>query len=206
MCGRFYVNTADPVIEPFFRPDQWILPGTEGYADTYESLCSAGEIYPDNAVPVLTMHTGELRPMLLGWGFPKWTGKGVQFNAKSETAHELKSFKESLTRWRVVVPTNGFYEWRKEEGLTKKVKYLFSDANDPVLYIAAIAGIFQRAASPVKERFCILTRPSKGSIVEAYHDRMPVILRKDEMVPWMAGPDYAKYLTADPPPLSTTPA
>lgn len=194
MCGRFYIDIDEPELEPYFRADQWVLPGVDA---PDESLCSVGEIFPDNAVPVLTLHQGEIRPRLMGWGFPKWDGKGVQFNARSETAHELKSFKESLARWRVVVPTSGFYEWRKEGGQTKKVKYHFTDPAGPVLYLAAIGGIFQQMKSPVKDRFCILTRDSKETIVEEYHHRMPVVLRREELLTWM-GPDYRQIIDRAP--------
>lgn len=213
MCGRFYVNTSDPVIESFFQPDQWILPGAnepDAFAlapgTHIESLVSTGEIFPDNSVPVLTLVNGQVRPRLMGWGFPKWDGHGVQFNARSETAHELKSFKESLARWRVAVPTSGFYEWRAEQGVAKKTRYLFTDPENPVLYLAAIAGIFQRAKSPVKDRFTILTRSSVGTDVEAYHNRIPVILRKEDLISWLQGPDYAAYFTRKPFNLAVNPA
>lgn len=211
MCGRFFVNASDPEIEPFLRPDQWVLPGLNDSDNpdlppgaTLESILSTGEIYPDNSVPVLTLHQGHIHPRLMGWGFPKWDGKGVQFNARSETAHELKSFKESLARWRVAVPTSGFYEWREEEGEPKKVKYLFTDPEHPVLYIAAIAGIFARAKSPIKDRFTILTRDSTGTSVKPYHSRTPVILRQEDLVPWMAGPDYTQFFTRQQIPLIAT--
>lgn len=204
MCGRFYVNTSDPEILPFFNPDQWILPGVNEPdlssmpGVQVESLATAGEVSPDNSVPVLSLSRGEPHPLLMGWGFPKWGGRGLQFNARAETAHKLRSFRESLAKWRVVVPTSGFYEWRAEPGQAKKVKYLFTDPAHPVLHIAAIAGIFQRVKSPVKARFCILTRDSKDTSVEAYHSRMPVILREHETVPWMKGPGFTQYLTQEP--------
>ena len=199
MCGRFLVKADDPELGPLYRPDQWVLPGVSD-----ESLVRAGEIFPDNAVPVLTLVDGEIRPRIMGWGFPKWDGKGVQFNARAETAHELNSFKKSLANWRVAVPTSGFYEWREEKDEPKKVKYLFTDPMNPVLFLAAIGGIFQKAKGPVKDRFCILTQNSKNTSVERYHSRMPVLLRAEDLAPWMAGPDYARIMFSAPFPLQAT--
>lgn len=71
----------------------------------------------------------------MSWGFPKWDGKGVIINAKSETASE-KNIKQSLLQRRCVIPSTGFYEWNNA-GKSKE-KYLFRSETSPVLYMAGI--------------------------------------------------------------------
>lgn len=195
MCGRFYVKPDDNELEPFFDPDQWVLPGVD-LPD--ESLVRQGEIAPTNVVPVLSLERGVIRPRPMAWGFPKWDGKGVQFNARAETAHTLKSFRSQLANWRVAVPCSGFYEWREEEGKSKKVRYFFANPDGPVLYLAAIAGAFA-SAKGFADRFCILTTSANKSVKD-YHDRMPVTLASSDLETWM-GQDYRVILTRVPTPL-----
>ena len=52
------------------------------------------------------------------WGFPGFDKKGVIFNARSETALEKKTFRDSVKERRCIIPATGFYEWSE-----KKDKY-----------------------------------------------------------------------------------
>ena len=77
------------------------------------------------------------------WGIvPHWAKPG-QFerpliNARAETIHEKPSFKKLVARTRVIVPVNGFYEWRRTEG--NKATFYFKSGNQDAL---ALAGIYQ---------------------------------------------------------------
>ena len=77
------------------------------------------------------------------WGIvPHWAKPG-QFerpliNARAETIHVKPSFKKLIARTRVIVPVNGFYEWRRTAG--SKATYYFRAASQDAL---ALAGIYQ---------------------------------------------------------------
>jgi putative SOS response-associated peptidase YedK len=112
----------------------------------------------------LASHGGKKRPPLL--------------NARTDTLRR-GSFKTMLANRRCVVPAEGFYEWREENG--KKQPYFFARRDGkPVMF----AGIWDY--SDVKGEaipsFAILT-DEPNELVAPYHDRMPVVLADVE--PWL---------------------
>ena len=73
MCGRYFIDSDEPTM------------GTMLSALSPETPIHGGEVFPSNMAPVITRH-GELATML--WGFPRFDGKGLIINARSETAAE----------------------------------------------------------------------------------------------------------------------
>lgn len=108
------------------------------------------------------------------WGFPGFQGKGLLINARSETAEEKPMFRRPLLTSRCVVPTTGFYEWNKA-----KEKYLFQYEDSTVVYLAGLWEMFEG-----RRRYTILTtQPNQA--VAAVHNRMPVLLAKEQVRPWL---------------------
>lgn len=64
----------------------------------------------------------------------------------------------------------------------KKEKYLFNDPQSPLLYIA---GLYTPALDGELPRYVILTTAANDSMQDI-HDRMPVILRKEEIGEWVS--------------------
>jgi putative SOS response-associated peptidase YedK len=118
----------------------------------------------------------------MSWGFPKWDGKGVIINAKSETVREKKMFSKPFDGQRCVIPSTGFYEWRAADGL--KEKFRFNAAGSKMLYMA---GVFSDGG------FVILTRAA-NEFVSDVHNRMPVVLYKNELARWLADVDFAESI------------
>ena len=126
---------------------------------------------------------GKPQAELMKWGLSRWDNKGVIINARSETALEKKTFRTSLFNRRCVVPTTGFYEWRKREG--GKDKFLFRFAETKMLYLA---GLYEK--SPLGDTYAIMTTAANPSI-SLYHDRMPLILTPNVLNRWLTDTDYA---------------
>ena len=128
------------------------------------------------------------------WGFPHWKGKEVIINAKSETAAEKKMFSAALHQRRCIMPSTGFYEWARTEGKSK-IKFRFNTPDSPMVYLAGMYSDFTSKESDeqLTERFVILTRTANSDI-EDVHNRMPVILYKDEIVRWLKNLEYAKFI------------
>ena len=83
-------------------------------------------------------------------------------------------FCDAVEHRRIVIPAAGFYEWNKQ-----KEKSTFTRKDSSVLYMA---GIYSRYDD--EDRFVILTTAANESM-EPVHDRMPLILDKDEILPWL---------------------
>jgi len=185
MCGRFVVSIDENIaeIETIF------LDINDKYSGAGITV-KTGEIYPTDKVPVLSIYNKRPTMSLMEWGFPKWDGKGVIINARSETAAYKMMFKESLMQRRCVIPSTGFYEWAKLGGKAK-AKYRFNDPSGPMLYMAGIYTDYPGLGP----RFVILTCDANSSVSDV-HDRMPVILCKDELVRWLTDYEFAIQVMA----------
>jgi putative SOS response-associated peptidase YedK len=180
MCGRFEFN-LELDLEELRKIDLDIKSKTNIPYKT-------GEIFPTNIVPILANSSGRPELQLMNWGIPKWDGKGHVINAKSETATQKMMFAQALVQRRCVVPSTGFYEWNKFENSKKKDKFLFTSTNDRMLYMAGIYNII-KVDDELKYYFVILTR-SANTTISDIHDRMPVLLYKNELKNWLGNEQY----------------
>lgn len=94
-------------------------------------------------------------------------------------------FRKSLMERRCVVPTTGFFEWGPGNH-GKKQKYRFNlPGGEKALYLAGVWNDFSG-----EEKCVILTTAANGSM-EGIHDRMTVILTKEETERWVVDTDFA---------------
>jgi putative SOS response-associated peptidase YedK len=99
-------------------------------------------------------------------------------NARTDSLRR-GSFRTMLAEHRCVIPAEGFYEWRDEDG--KKQPYYFARRDGkPVLF----AGIwdYSDVKGDAVPSFAILT-DEPNELVAPYHDRMPVVL--DDVDLWL---------------------
>lgn len=181
MCGRFNIDTSTEEMRSILA-----MMGPDASVKT-------GEIFPGDNVPVLVSAEDGLAARAMLWGFPRWDKRGLVFNARAETALVKPIFRKALRSRRVVVPTTGFYEWKAVPGLKKKEKYLFRPAGEAMLYLAAFAEDLAPPRPGVAECFTILTTEANADMAP-YHDRMPVLLRREEREAWIKGERPEIYL------------
>jgi putative SOS response-associated peptidase YedK len=134
------------------------------------------------------------------WGLvPSWAkddkGGAALINAKAETVAEKPSFRNAFKSRPCLVPADGFYEWAKLPGGTKQ-PYFITTKNEPF----AFAGLWERwrpkeapnDAAPL-ETFTILTT-EPNALCAPIHNRMPVILARDEWCAWLGTPAQRSVL------------
>jgi putative SOS response-associated peptidase YedK len=137
-------------------------------------------VAPTEHVPAFLAEAGRgVRTMLARFGINLPAAKGKKrpplLNARTD-ALRRGSFKSMLTRRHCVIPAEGFYEWREEDG--KKQPYFFERKDGkPILF----AGIWDYSDVKGDEvaSFAILT-DEPNELVAPYHDRMPVALENPE--------------------------
>lgn len=149
---------------------------------------SPGEIRPTNLAPVLVSEGKTIRPELQSWGYK--LPKSLVINARAETAAEKPMFRDGVAHHRCIIPSSGFWEWDKE-----KRKFFFGIPNETVLYMAGLYSV--RDGSPC---YCILTTAANESMREVHH-RMPLVLRREQITPWLEQPESAAEIMAMVPPL-----
>lgn len=177
MCGRFSL-AADP------EELQLAFPGfdiPEGYTARYN-------IAPSQPVMAVTNST-EKKFELFTWGLiPSWAKDPAisvkMINARSEGITEKPSFKSPFKYRRCLVPASGFFEWKAQPGQRKKIPYYFH-ASDQKLF--GLAGLWDEWHSPDGSmiRSLTLITTSANETIKPYHDRMPVILARENYDEWL---------------------
>src|ERR1700704_1941209 len=99
-------------------------------------------------------------------------------NARTDTLRR-GSFKTMLANRRCVIPAEGFYEWREEDG--QKQPYFFARKDSRPIMFAGVWDYSEVKGETIPS-FAILT-DEPNELVAPYHDRMPVVL--DDAEPWL---------------------
>lgn len=187
MCGRYYVDddTAREIEKLVRQVDERMR-----QAPAAGSLLQAKDIHPSEVAPVLAAEGQNICCRWQRWGFPGFQGRQLIFNARSESALEKRMFRESVEQRRIVVPATWFYEWNKN-----KEKNIFYRKGQPVLYMAGLYNRYQD-----EDRFVILTTEANDSM-RPVHDRMPLVLERDEIRRWLNEDQMVETFLKKTPPL-----
>lgn len=127
------------------------------------------------------------------WGLvPSWAKDykiGYRLiNARSETAAEKPSFRAAFKRRRCLIPADGFYEWQRTASNKKKQPFYIHFRNRELFAFAGLWEQWEGADGSYLETCTILTT-EPNELMAPIHNRMPVIIPKD---------DYGRWLTAAP--------
>ena len=178
MCGRYRLSRRKQILEEHFGAvwsgDDWV---------------PRYNVAPTQPVPVLRQSPKEAVRVLslMRWGLiPSWSKDAASaaklINARSETASVLPAFTNPLRFRRCLVPSDGFYEWKRSGRL--KQPYCFEVSNGELFAFAGLWDRWKDATGKTIESCSILTtRPN--AVTSAVHDRMPVILDRSVYDLWL---------------------
>ncbi len=144
-------------------------------------------IAPTQDVPVV-IPGGSNRAVMMRWGFVPFWAKDPKIgnkliNARGEALSTSPAFRASARKRRCLVPATDFYEWKKV-GSRKVPHYCHLKGDD----FFAFAGLYDRWKYPdgtYLKSFTIVTT-SPHALISKLHNRMPVILRREEEGRWIA--------------------
>jgi len=184
MCGRYTVLTEDEIIE--IREILTKLSLRIVRDDFMEYDEPPGEVFPTNHAPVISKGSDGIAFESAKWGFKKWNSPGVIINARSESIRTKSTFSKHLETGRCVVPAGEFFEWEKI-GKSKKKHYAM-DRNGNLLFMAGLYRDVMDDKNPAEKvrEYVIITKEATGEMAKI-HDRMPVILRVDQIESWLTG-------------------
>jgi putative SOS response-associated peptidase YedK len=119
------------------------------------------------------------------WGLvPAWakdlSGAARAINARSETVAERRTFAPSLATRRAIVPTSGWYEWRKPE----RTPFLVHAEGDAPVALAGLYAWWKGPDGVWVLTSTILTAEATGTLA-GLHDRMPVVLAPELWDTWL---------------------
>jgi putative SOS response-associated peptidase YedK len=128
------------------------------------------------------------------WGLvPYWSkdkkGAFRCINARSDTVETKSSFRDAFKSRPCLVPADGYYEWQ-DIGPKDKQPYYFTTKNDEPF---AFAGLWEFWPPEKLLTFTLLTS-QPNQLCVTIHDRMPVMLAKDDWAEWMKGPSERRGL------------
>jgi len=117
------------------------------------------------------------------WGYRVPGIDRLIVNARSETAAEKQSFKESWATHRCVVPASWYYEWEHLLSPAGKAKVGSKYAIQPrAEQVTWLCGLYRMEDG--FPHFVVLTRePGEG--IAFLHDRMPLILPEADVDRWI---------------------
>jgi putative SOS response-associated peptidase YedK len=180
MCGRygFSVKNAKDVYERF---------DTDNELSDYQSRWN---IAPGQQNPVITKHSPNQISRMV-WGLiPFWAkDERVKFqtiNARVEGIENKPTYRKPFRTQRCVVPATGFYEPDKLHYSKPPFPWHYFQLKEQPLF--GFAGLYDRWIDPktgkeIQSYTIITTQPN--SLVGTVHDRMPVILHKEDEEAWL---------------------
>lgn len=190
MCGRYLLLSPAEAMRQLFR----LVGGLPNFPARFN-------VAPTDPMPIVRLNADLQRELvLLRWGLvPAWAeaiGVGSRMiNARSETVATKAAFRDSFARRRCLVPADGYYEWKVEEG--RRQPYLVRPIDGATMAFAGIWDVWKRPhavekgsprdvgpAGEVVETFSIVTGPALPSVANT-HDRMPVVLDSANFDVWL---------------------
>jgi len=179
MCGRFTVLTRAEVEAAVRAVEgrQALAPLASGSART--------QARPRQVVPVFT-EVFDIKDLVWGFMFP-WS-KSPVFNTRIESIlSDSATWREAVREGRCVIPAAGFFEPHATEtvpsprtGKAIKRPYEFAAVDGAPLLMAGVSA----------DGCCSVVTTQPNASVSPVHDRMPLLLRADEVDAWFAG-DFA---------------
>ncbi|MCM3038156.1 SOS response-associated peptidase [Paenibacillus motobuensis] len=177
MCGRFTVTAPIEDIMVWYTIDK--NPNIN-----YKPIYNAA---PMQYVPAVVHgkdgnHLGELR-----WGLvPSWAKDdkigSKMINARAETITEKPSFNRLLASRRCIIPADGFYEWQSRAGSKQPYRIIMKGGD-----LFSFAGLYDIWSDQEEKKLstCTIITTGPNSLMAEIHNRMPVILRKEDETEWL---------------------
>jgi putative SOS response-associated peptidase YedK len=135
---------------------------------------------PTELLPVIYQRDGTLHAEMMSWGVKPGPDGPFVTNARDDSLLVKRMFKESAQKRRCVILADGFYEWQTI-GRAKVPHYFFLKGHEPFTF----AGLYEPPATPEGPSRCMVVTTTPNSMLEAFHDRMPVILAPEMRKAWL---------------------
>jgi putative SOS response-associated peptidase YedK len=183
MCGRYSFAIEDELIRERF--------GVSVRNAVYKARYNCA---PSQDLAVISTEEPEILSFYR-WGLIPFWAKDPSIgnkliNVRAETIADKPSFKQAFRNRRCLVLSDGFFEWEK---MREKTPYrIVLQDNVPF----SMAGIWEKWKNPegvIIHSFSIITTTA-NSLIEEIHDRMPVILKREDEKKWLSPADESELL------------
>jgi putative SOS response-associated peptidase YedK len=194
MCGRYGRRGEKQ------RIAEWMQTHNTDVFDELDetNLAPSFNVAPQSLQPVVRLNTetGERELTIMRWGLVPFRSKDGKasfstINAKSETVATSPAFREAWKTRRCLVPADWFYEWQK---LDEKTKQPFAIAlkNDEMFAFAGLWETWKDKTTGQKLQTYTVLTTDPNELMAPIHNRMPVILHRQDYGKWLASADLAQ--------------
>ncbi|HLE48831.1 MAG TPA: SOS response-associated peptidase [Patescibacteria group bacterium] len=183
MCGRYTLATTTKYKKRF------------GLLDSPPKFDESYNISPGTINPVVVKNSPN-KIVLMKWGLVPFWSKDPKIgykmiNARCEDIEQKPAFRKPIRSQRCLVPSTGFFEWKKMvlEDKEESFPFFIRLKKTDVFSFAGIYDIWKDAEGHESFSYSIITTAPNDKVAEV-HNRMPVILNEK---------DEEKYLDKDTP-------
>ena len=179
-CGRYVLQTKAKDLAKHYN-----------IARVLDDIRPNYNVAPGQIMPVVTEDESGRRIELMKWGLIPFWAKDPKIgykliNARDDTIFEKPVWRNVILKKRALIPANGFYEWQKPpEGSKEHNQPFYIHPKQTDLF--SFAGVWESWKDVEGKEFktysIITTEPNKE--MASVHNRMPVILHKDEESSWL---------------------
>jgi putative SOS response-associated peptidase YedK len=179
MCGRTSLFVPQSVLEEQFD------------ATAVEPITPQYNIAPGDDLATITNEAADEIDQF-EWGLlPSWvddpSDSPKPINARAETVAEKPMFRDAFDERRCLVLADGFYEWKGRRG--SKQPYRITHIDDQPFAFAGLWENWKTPSGDVRDTVTIITTEA-NEVVADVHDRMPVILERNDEQTWLNGDDH----------------
>ncbi|WP_122613674.1 SOS response-associated peptidase family protein [Pseudomonas viridiflava] len=182
MCGRIVQKAGMPEYFSELAPRFRILSGYDG------KPIGRYNVAPTTKVNILRVADDAVYVDPVKWGWAPFWAKGKRpdpINARVETVATGKFFKQLWPNGRVLVPSDGWFEWVKDEHDPKKKQpYFIRLKSQAPMFYGALAHVTPGLEQHDDDGFVIITAASDQGMVDI-HDRRPLVLSPELATEWM---------------------
>lgn len=165
MCGRYELNLEVKELLDYYQ--------LEDHPFNFEAR---PEVFPSQLLPVV-IPTKQLA--LAKWGLDEPWAKRPIINSRLETIDEKKTTRQAFRSQRCIIPATAFFEWDED-----KIRHRFSSVEEPLQSIAGVYKHYQSKEGEAYVGFSLLTMDANPQMAPI-HDRMPVVLDKNQIEPYL---------------------
>jgi putative SOS response-associated peptidase YedK len=174
MCGRYTLRNPRRALDEILEQPQLPL------------LDVRYNIAPTQTVPIVRAKESGLECALVKWGLiPSWSSDSKigykLINARSETVATKPAFRAAFKQRRCLVPADGFYEWKLID--SKKQPYLIGVGDGQPFAFAGLWEKWEHEGQTIES--CTILTTEANERLRALHERMPVIVPKEDHGLWL---------------------
>ena len=150
-------------------------------------------IAPTTFQPVIreTRESSDREMVLMRWGLIPYFAKSLAdfkgistINARAESVQKSPTWRAPFERRRCLVPTDGFYEWKRLDPKTKQ-PYSFMMRDEAPFAFAGLWDAWKEPDGGWLQSFSIVTTEA-NELMSSVHTRMPVILHPGDYTRWLS--------------------